>query len=116
MNAPASRLTALFEDRGGEQRIVVFAKTTYVLPQYGALRRAEQDQPLTVETVLEGPDERHPFGCTVQETDLWELKPYTDVVVRGHIQAPYPVASLNAGVVVAGACSSPSLSCSRLWS
>lgn len=104
MNAPASRFTGLFELPNADQRIAVFVKTTYVLPQYGPLRRAAQDLPLTLATLSEGPDEGFPVGCTIQETDLWELKRCTDVVVRGHVRADAdrPVTSMNAGVVVAG--------------
>lgn len=104
MNAPASTFTGLFEAPGAEQRIVVFVKTTYVLPQHGPLRRAADDLPLTVDTVSEGPDQGFPVGCTLAETDLWELKPCTDVVVRGHVQAlgGRPITSMNAGVSVAG--------------
>jgi hypothetical protein len=95
-------MTVLFEGAGAEQRLVVFIKTTYSLGAGESMRRAMVDLPLTLETESEGPDERFPIGCTISETDLWESKPWTDVVVRGHVQAlgGRPVQTMNAGVQV----------------
>ncbi len=95
-------MTILFEGAQAEQRLVVFVKTTFTLPAAGPMRRATADLPLTCDTISEGPDEQFPVGCTLAETDLWALKPWTDVVVRGHVRAPggEPVRTMNAGVRV----------------
>ncbi|PRQ04059.1 hypothetical protein ENSA5_11070 [Enhygromyxa salina] len=102
MSTEASQKTMLFDGPGREQRLAVFIKLTHVLPSHGPMRRAEGDLPLTLDTVSEGPNEQFGVGCTVQETDLWELKPWTDVVVRGHVRSPAgrPIQTMNAGVVV----------------
>lgn len=101
MTVEPSRMTVLFEGPRAEQRLAVFIKTTWMLSA-GAMRRAEADLPLTTDSVFEGPDEQFPVRCTIQETDLWEAKPWTDVVVRGHVRAPgaRPVQTMNAGVQV----------------
>lgn len=101
MTVEPSRMTVLFEGPRADQRLSVFVKTTYTLTA-GTMRRADNNLPLTTDSVFEGPDERFPVRCTVQETDLWEAKPWTDVVVRGHVQAPggRPVQSMNVGVQV----------------
>lgn len=102
MSVERSNMTVLFEGAQAEQRLCVFAKTTYVLRSGVAMVRAMADLPLTVESVTEGPDQQFPIACTVEETDLWESKPWTDVIVRGHVQAfgGRPVQSMSAGVRV----------------
>lgn len=101
MTVGRSRMTSLFEGPRAEQRLVVFVKMTYTLSS-GPMRRAPADLPLTTDSVFEGPDEQFPVRCTIQETDLWESKPWTDVVVRGHVLAVggRPVQAMYAGVQV----------------
>lgn len=102
MSVAGSRKTMLFEGPDGEQQLVVFVKLSYALPMRGPMSRAQTDLPLTIDTLSEGPSEQFAVGCTLDETDLWELKPWTDVIVKGHARAPgeRPVQSMNAGVSV----------------
>jgi hypothetical protein len=102
VSADPSRMTTLFASPGREQRVVAFIKLSYKLPQYGPMRRAKRDLPLTLESVSQGPDEHFPVACTLRETDLWESKPWTDVVVSGHVRSPgeRPVHTMHAGVCV----------------
>ncbi|GEM_PF-3073270 len=101
MNAGA-RQTVLFNGPGSRQTVVVFVKTTHTLVAGEPMARAPVDLPLTVETISDAADDAYPVRCTERETDLWELKPCTDVVVRGHVHTAggHPRAVMDAGVCV----------------
>src|SRR5690606_29161789 len=85
---------------------VVFVKTTYRMPIQGPMRRSSVELPLTLDTISEGPSPQFAVGCTIQETDLWESKPWTDVVVRGHVRSADQrmVMGLDAGVRIGERC------------
>lgn len=97
-------MTMAFACPDGGQRIAVFVKRTFALRPGQPMRRADEDRPLTESTVVEGPDRRFAVGRTLAETDLWESKPWTDVVVHGHARAPggRPVERMTLGVRVGG--------------
>ena len=102
MSGAPTRTTVLFTGPGGSQQLVVFVKLSYTLAGPGPMVRARRDLPLTFDTESEGPDDRFTVGCTVSETDLWALKPWTDVVVRGQVHAPQgrPTRGMSVGLQV----------------
>lgn len=99
----SSRKTALFQGPNSQQQLGVFVKMTYLLPPAGEgpLVRAVTDLPLQEGPLSEGGDRKYAVACTTHDGDLWG-KPWTDVVVSGHVRAPggRPTTRMRAAVMV----------------
>lgn len=82
---------------GGRFILSVIAKRTYEFDAQGRCSCAQEQLPLVAEVQ---------YGDEAQElitadSDLYQLKPATDVVVMGHIHARHPTTELAAGIRVA---------------
>lgn len=79
MPATSAQLSGKTPD--GLAVLAVIAKRTYRIRPDGRCELAGEQEPLIMEPVFDPDDD----GLLVSDTDLWSLKPLTDVVVKGHV-------------------------------
>ncbi|WP_170319773.1 DUF2169 family type VI secretion system accessory protein [Polyangium spumosum] len=93
--SPATRQVST-QNEEDQFELVVLAKRTYSITSAGRCVPADAQLPL----VEEPRDEPDAPDLLAHDSDLWPIKRFTDVVVRGHAHAPRAASTFEAAIAV----------------